>query len=77
MSLPALPTAEELQVLIADLTTLAQSYSPAPDLNGYISRVQVIAKAKEISRLLVSPDQTPNYHGLNVRDSPSNRNLLM
>lgn len=62
----ALPTPEELQVLIADLTNVAKSYSTTPDLNGYMSRVQVIEKAKVISRLLVSPDQTPNYHGLNV-----------
>lgn len=66
MSLPVLPSMEELQLLVGELTTIAQSYRATPDLNGYISRVQVIAKAKEISRLLVSPDQTPNYHGLNV-----------
>ena len=62
----SLPTPEELQVLIEELQTIAKSYNPTPDLNGYVSRVQVIAKAKEISRFLVSPDQTPNYHGLNV-----------
>ena len=66
MSLPALPTPEEVQSLVADLTSAAQAYSTAADLNGYMSRVQVVAKAKKLSQSLISPDQLPNYHGLNV-----------
>jgi hypothetical protein len=45
----ALPTPEEVQALVADLTQVAQAYSTSPDLNGYMSRVQVIAKAKKLT----------------------------
>lgn len=31
----ALPTAEEVQSLVADLATAVQAYSTTPDLNGY------------------------------------------
>jgi hypothetical protein len=67
MALPAIPTAEELQALVADLTSVATNYSATPDLKGYISRVQIIEKAKRIAQSLIPPDQLPNYHGLNVR----------
>jgi len=62
----ALPTPSELQSLIASLTAVSQNYSTAPDLNGYMSRVEVIAQAKKISQALIAPEQLPNYHGLNV-----------
>jgi hypothetical protein len=62
----SLPTPEEVQALVADLSTAAQAYSTAPDLEGYMSRVQLIAKARQLSRALITPDQAPNYHGLNV-----------
>ena len=67
----ALPTPEEVQALVADLTQVAQAYSTSPDLNGYMSRVQVVAKAKKLTQSLISPEQLPNYHGLNVRSIPS------
>jgi hypothetical protein len=63
----ALPTPEEVQSLVAELANVAQAYSTSPDLNGYMSRVQVIAKAKKLTQSLISPEQLPNYHGLNVR----------
>jgi len=63
----ALPTPEEVQSLIAEIANVAQAYSASLDLNGYISRVQVIAKAKKLAQSLISPEQLPNYHGLNVR----------
>lgn len=66
MAVPAIPTAEELQSLISDLTKVAAQYNPTPDLQGYVSRVQVIEKAKRITQALISPDQLPNYHGLQV-----------
>ena len=64
----AIPTPSEVQKLVGELTTAAQSYSDAPDLNGYMSRVQLIAKARQLSRELTTPDMEPNYHGLNVRE---------
>jgi hypothetical protein len=68
----ALPTPEEVQALVADLTQVAQAYSTSPDLSGYMSRVQVVAKAKKLTQSLISPEQLPNYHGLNVRSIPCN-----
>jgi hypothetical protein len=62
----ALPTPEELQSLLSDLAAVAKNYSSAADLSGYMSRVDIIAKAKKISQALVAPEQLPNYHGLNV-----------
>lgn len=62
----ALPTSQELQSLIAELTAAAQSYTATLDLSGYMSRVAIIAKAKSLTQALVSPEQLPNYHGLNV-----------
>jgi len=62
----ALPTSEELQSLLTELTNVVQNYSTAPDLAGYMSRVEVIAKAKKITQAVVAPEQLPNYHGLNV-----------
>lgn len=73
MALPAIPTAEELQALISDLTNVAAHYSATPGPEGYISRVQIIEKAKRIAQSLTSPEQLPNYHGLNA--SLSNWNL--
>ncbi len=62
----ALPTIEEVQALLADLNNVAQAYSTAPDLDGYMSRVAVIEKAKKLTQALIAPEQIPNYHGLNV-----------
>lgn len=66
----ALPSPEELQSLIAELNDVAKAYSTAPDLNGYLPRIQIIDRAKKLSRALITPEQLPNYHGLNVSDLP-------
>lgn len=65
----ALPSKAEIDQLVASLNQAAGAYSDSPDLDGYLSRAQIIAKARELSRALITPDQLPNYHGLNV--SPS------
>jgi len=62
----ALPSKQEIEVLVADLKQLAEGYTPAADLDGYLSRARIVAKAKEVARALVAPEQIPNYHGLNV-----------
>lgn len=61
------PSPAELESLVFELLTVTQSYSDAQDLNGYMSRVQIIDKAKKLIRSLVAPEMMPNYHGLNVR----------
>ena len=71
----ALPTPEEVQTLVAELVNIAQAYSTSPDLNGYMSRVQIIAKAKKLTKSLISPEQLPNYHGLNVRSISSHLSI--
>ena len=63
----ALPSPGEIQNLAAELNDAAKAYSASPDLNGYMSRVHILEKAKEITQSLISPDQMPNYHGRNVR----------
>jgi hypothetical protein len=73
---PVIPSKDELQTLIAEPTTVAANYSATPDLQGYVSRVQVIAKLKDITKSLITVDQLPNYHGLNVRSCFMNVRLL-
>jgi hypothetical protein len=62
----ALATTKELQSLVADLTSVSQAYSASPGPKGYMSRVQVIAKAKKLMQPFIMPDQLPNYHALNM-----------
>ena len=62
----ALPSKKEVEDLASSLNEVAKGYSDSADLNGYLSRIQVIGKAKELMRMLITPDQMANYHGLNV-----------
>ncbi|KAK5654304.1 hypothetical protein OQA88_7482 [Cercophora sp. LCS_1] len=72
----ALPSNQQVQDLVAGLSGAAKGYSNTPDLNGYISRVQIIAQAKELIRTLITPDQLPNYHGLNMAELTSIRTFI-
>ncbi|KAL2753098.1 hypothetical protein ACRALDRAFT_1083559 [Sodiomyces alcalophilus JCM 7366] len=63
-----LPSKEEIDRLVSSLNQAAGAYSDDADLDGYLSRVQIIAKARELTRALVTPDQLPNYHGLNIAE---------
>lgn len=62
----ALPSQKEVQALVDNLIQASQAYCDAPDLNGYMSRAQILSKARELTQALTTPDQKPNYHGLNV-----------
>ncbi|KAH8660019.1 O-methyltransferase-domain-containing protein [Xylariales sp. PMI_506] len=64
----ALPTPQDVKDLARALADAADSYSDAADLQGYLSRAQVISKAKEVIRALTTPEQVPNYHGLNMAE---------
>ncbi|KAK7421127.1 hypothetical protein QQZ08_010055 [Neonectria magnoliae] len=64
----ALPSQQEIQDLVGSLNQVAQAYSNAPDLSGYMSRVQILAKTRELTQALITPDQKPNYHGLNMAE---------
>lgn len=62
----ALPNKQEIDDLVSSLNDAAKAYSDAPDLNGYMSRVQILEKARTLTNALITPDQKPNYHGLNA-----------
>lgn len=61
-----LPSRLEVEELVSALNGVANGYTDSLDMNGYVARVQIIAKAKQLVQALASPDMTPNYHGLNV-----------
>ncbi|KAH8891973.1 S-adenosyl-L-methionine-dependent methyltransferase [Thozetella sp. PMI_491] len=64
----ALPSSAELEKLIATLSDAAKAYSDAPGLEGHLTRARIIASAKEIVRAVTTPEQIPNYHGLNMAE---------
>ncbi|KAF5966180.1 O-methyltransferase B [Fusarium coicis] len=64
----ALPNKKEIDDLVSSLNDAAKAYSDAPDLNGYMSRVQILEKARTLTNALITPDQKPNYHGLNIAE---------
>ncbi|KAH6900570.1 S-adenosyl-L-methionine-dependent methyltransferase [Thelonectria olida] len=64
----ALPSKSEVEDLVRSLNEVAQAYSDAPDLDGYMSRVQILDKARKLTQALITPDQKPNYHGLNMAE---------
>ncbi|KAF4442844.1 hypothetical protein F53441_11634 [Fusarium austroafricanum] len=64
----ALPNKQEIDELVSSLNNAAKAYSDAPDLTGYMSRVQILEKARSLTNALITPDQKPNYHGLNIAE---------
>lgn len=65
----ALPTSEQLQALLADLTAVVQDYLTSLDLHSHISRIEVVEQIKKITQSLVAPEKFPYNHGLNVNSS--------
>lgn len=65
----ALPSKCDVDQLVSGLVEAAGSYSDTADLNGHVARAQIISKAKDLIRAVVSPIMAPNYHGLNVSDT--------
>ncbi|KAM0074320.1 hypothetical protein ACKRZS_013638 [Fusarium odoratissimum] len=74
----ALPNKQEIDDLVSSLNDAAKAYSDAPDLNGYMSRVQILEKARTLTNALITPDQKPNYHGLNASHdfTPASWNMI-
>ncbi|KAF4964685.1 hypothetical protein FSARC_7392 [Fusarium sarcochroum] len=72
----ALPNKQEIDELVSSLNNAAQAYSDAPDLNGYMSRVQILEKARTLTNALITPDQKPNYHGLNIAELVAIRTFM-
>ncbi|KAJ4257388.1 hypothetical protein NW762_008508 [Fusarium torreyae] len=72
----ALPSKQEIDDLVSSLNNAAQAYSDAPDLNGYMSRVQILEKARTLTNALITPDQKPNYHGLNIAELVAIRTFM-
>lgn len=65
----ALPSKCDVDQLVSGLVEAAGSYSDTADLDGHVARAQIISKAKDLIRAVVSPIMAPNYHGLNVSDA--------
>ncbi|KAI9167216.1 hypothetical protein HJFPF1_03341 [Paramyrothecium foliicola] len=64
----AIPSKTAVEEALVDLTEAINSYSESPDTMGHISRVEIIARAKDLIRSVVPPKMIPNYHdyhGLN------------
>ncbi|KAF5529405.1 O-methyltransferase B [Fusarium napiforme] len=72
----ALPNKQEIDDLVSSLNDAANAYSGAPDLNGYMSRVQILEKARTLTNALITPDQKPNYHGLNIAELVAIRTFM-
>ncbi|KAH7158596.1 O-methyltransferase-domain-containing protein [Fusarium sp. MPI-SDFR-AT-0072] len=72
----ALPNKQEIDDLVSSLNDAAKAYSDAPDLNGYMSRVQILEKARTLTNALITPDQKPNYHGLNIAELVAVRTFM-
>ncbi|KAK0386964.1 hypothetical protein NLU13_5277 [Sarocladium strictum] len=64
----AFPSKAEVDTALAGLSQAVEGYSDAQDLNGHMARVEVIARAKQLIRSVVSAEMTPNYHGLNMAE---------
>lgn len=64
----ALPSKCDVDQLVSGLVEAAGSYSDTADLDGHVARAEIISKAKDLIRAVVSPIMAPNYHGLNVSD---------
>lgn len=62
----ALPSKCDVDQLVSGLVEAAGSYSDAADLEGHTARAQIISRARDLIRAVVSPVMAPNYHGLNV-----------
>ena len=63
------PTAH-LQTLVNDLDNASKSFDPAPGLDGYKSRIEVISKAKQIISAMTDPSDMAFQHCTNVSTSP-------
>ncbi|KAG4278560.1 hypothetical protein FPRO04_06615 [Fusarium proliferatum] len=72
----ALPNKQEINDLVSSLSDAAKAYSDALDLNGYMSRVQILEKARTLTNALITPDQKPNYHGLNIAELVAIRTFM-
>ncbi|RSL68366.1 hypothetical protein CEP54_002842 [Fusarium duplospermum] len=64
----ALPSKQQVNDLVNGLAQAAEAYSEAPDFNGHMSRVHVLEKGRALTNALITPDQKPNYHGLNIAE---------
>ncbi|KAM5354447.1 hypothetical protein ACJ41O_001096 [Fusarium nematophilum] len=72
----ALPSKQEVDDLVRSLNQAAEAYSDAPDLEGYMARVRILDKARSLTQALITPDQKPNYHGLNIAELVAVRTFM-
>lgn len=55
-----------LQELVGQLNNASASFNPAPGLEGYKTRVEIITKAKEIVNAMTDPSDMAYTHCTNV-----------
>ncbi|CAP62285.1 uncharacterized protein PODANS_5_12370 [Podospora anserina S mat+] len=72
----ALPTKQEVQDLVKQLTEAANAYDDSASLAGHLARTDIIARAKDLQRALITADQTPAYHGLNMAELIAARTFI-
>lgn len=56
----------QLQTLVGKLHNASKSFNPAPGLDGYKSRIDVITKAKQIISAMTDPSDMAFQHCTNV-----------
>ena len=68
--------ASELKALVQQLSKAADGYNGETSAAGYISRTNIIQKAKEIARLMMAPSDMSMHHSLNMMEMVAVRTLL-
>ncbi|OAL33322.1 hypothetical protein AYO20_07333 [Fonsecaea nubica] len=75
-SSPEQDQAAQLQELIQQLTVAANACDYAPGTQGYISRTNVAAIAKDIVRLVMAPSDMSMHHSVNMLEIVCIRTLM-
>jgi hypothetical protein len=64
-----------LETLVGELSNATKSYDPSAGLEGFKSRVAVIAKAKQITAMMTDPSDLAFMHSANVGVELSSQGL--
>ncbi|KAK4182902.1 S-adenosyl-L-methionine-dependent methyltransferase [Podospora australis] len=72
----ALPSKQEVDDLVKQLTEAANAYDASPSLDAYLGRANIISKAKELQRALITPEMSPNYLALNLAEALAIRTFM-
>lgn len=56
----------QLQTLVQELVKVSEGYDSTPGPASYVSRTNIIQKAKEIQRLMMAPSDMSMHHSANA-----------